>query len=270
MVEEAVAIGLEALGICDHDTMRGYDKAAPVAHDAGLELVCGLELSTKLRVEGRPRPRTVHLLGYFLKEPPPADFRAWLEGIQEGRRDRNRRLAAKLQSLGLDVTVQDAEALGRNLTGRPHFARVLLSKGYVSSTQEAFDLYLDESAKAYVERREPSFAEGVQRIVAAGGLTSLAHPVRLAKRKPAAFEALVSAMVDQDLAGIEVYHSDHSPKDIELYRSLALRYDLAITGGSDFHGEAKPGVRLGTGLNGNLSIPRELLDRLRDSDRKGR
>jgi predicted metal-dependent phosphoesterase TrpH len=262
LVRSAAALGLEALGICDHDTFAGWERAVAPAERANLDLVCGVELSTRLRQKPGTRGKTVHLLGYFLSGPPPAAFAEWLKDLQEKRRDRNRRMVARLQSLGLDVTIGEVEALGRSLAGRPHFARILVGKGYVANLQEAFDQYLGESARGYVEREEPELAEAIGRIAAAGGLSSLAHPVRLG-RNPAALEQLVASLREMGLAGIEVYHSDHGLSEVEFYLSLARRYGLAVTGGSDFHGENKPEVRLGTGLRGNLSIPRSLLDDLR-------
>ena len=265
LIEEAVGLELEALAITDHDTLSGYDGALPRARAAGLDLVCAIELSTKLASQGASEERNVHVLGYFLNGPPPGEFRNWLVSNQVSRRERNQRLAAKLQSLGLDVRVEEAEAHGRTLTGRPHFAKVLVKKGYVSSIQEAFDQFLDESAKAYVQRREPLFADAVERISAAGGLPVVAHPFRLAREKPERLDRLIREMVEQGLRGIEVYHSEHTPADVGRFLGLAAAYGLAITGGSDFHGEAKPGVELGTGSKGNLALPREVLDRLRDS-----
>lgn len=263
LVRAAVNLGLEALGICDHDTFAGYDRAVPLAREAGLELVCGIELSTKLRRGAGWRGKSVHMLGYFLDGEPAAEFRAWLESLQRNRRDRNARLVARLQSLGLDVRLEEVQKLGRSLAGRPHFARIMLDKGYVSSLQEAFDLYLGESAKAYVEREEPTLAEGIRRILEAGGLSSVAHPVRLGKQHPALLEKLVGEMCEMGLRGIEVYHSDHGPKEVEQFLALARRYDLAITGGTDYHGENKPGLRLGTGYGG-VAVPRSVLDTLRE------
>jgi len=264
LVQAAAEMGLDALGICDHDTFGGYDQAAPPARQAGLELVCGIELSTKLRRPGRPRGRPVHLLGYFMSGPPDGDFRGWLEGMQRKRRERNVRLAARLQSLGMSVTLEEVEKLGRSIAGRPHFARLMLQKGYVSSLQEAFDLYLGEAASAYVEREEPGLAESIQRILAAGGVPCLPHPNRLGKSQPAGLEDLIAEMRDMDLRAIEVYHSEHTEFETQFFLELARRYDLAVTGGSDFHGENKPGIRLGTGVNGNLCVPRDVLDRLRE------
>jgi predicted metal-dependent phosphoesterase TrpH len=256
LIAEAVSLKLEALGITDHDTLAGYDAAEPLARAAGLDLVCGIELSTKLR------GRSVHLLGYFLNGPPAAAFRDWLREMQESRRDRNIRLAEKLRSMGMDVSLAEVEARGRSLAGRPHFAQVMVEKGYVEDTRQAFDDFLDESAKAYVDRKEPQFPEAVQLILDAGGLPSLPHPVRV-PRNGAPFEDLIGEMVDAGLKAIEVYHSDHEPADERFFAQQAARHGLGITGGSDFHGAMKPHIHLGTGA-GNLHVPRAVLDQLRN------
>lgn len=266
LVRAASDAGLEALGICDHDTFAGYDQAVPLASDAGLDLVCGIELSTKWRDGARAAGRSVHVLGYFLGEPPPPRFRAWLARLQAARRDRNRRLAARLQSLGIDIRLEQVEAIGRTLAGRPHFARLMVENGYVANVQEAFDRYLAEWGQAYVEREEPLLEEGIRRVAEAGGMPALAHPVRLGTSAEAArMHAIVATMRDMGLEGIEVWHSDHAPADRELYLALAARFNLAVTGGTDFHGENKPGVALGTGIGGNVCVPRSVLEKLRNS-----
>ena len=263
LVGAALALGLEALGITDHDTLAGYDAAAPLARKAGLDLVAGIELSTKRRRAAGGRGRSIHVLGYFLGAPPPADFRAWLEAIRLARRDRNRRLAARLQSLGVDIALEEVERLGRSQAGRPHFARAMIEKGYVSNIQEAFDLYLDESAQAYVEREEPELEAGIRKLREAGGLASLAHPIRLSRRNPPGFEKDLAEMCEMGLDAIEAYHSDHRQEDAEFFLSLARRFGLAVTGGTDFHGDNKPGLALGTGY-GNVAVPRQVLDALRN------
>ena len=262
LVDAALALGLEALGITDHDTLAGYDQAVPFAREKGLDLVCGIELSTKRRRAGEVLGRSIHILGYFLGAPAPAEFRSWLEGIRLARRDRNRRLAERLRSLGMDIAIEEVERLGRSQAGRPHFARVMLDKGYVANVQEAFDLYLDESAKAYVERDEPALDAGIRKVREAGGVAALAHPVRLSRRNPAAFEKDLAEMCDMGLSAIEAYHSDHRQVDTEFFLALARRYNLAVTGGTDFHGDNKPGLLLGTGY-GNVAVPRQVLDELR-------
>jgi predicted metal-dependent phosphoesterase TrpH len=271
LVEEAVRAGVDVLGITDHDTFAGYDRALPEARARGVELVCGLELSTKLH------DHSVHLLGYFLGEKPVAEtgigrsaagatdhglrgFRHWVLEMQASRRERNVRLAARLQELGFDITLEEAQARGRGMTGRPHFAEIMVEKGYATSYRQAFDDYLDESAKGYVYRYEPQFAEAVAQILKSGGIASLAHPVRV----KGDVAALMPELCDARLNAIEAYHSDHGAEETELYLGLAKRYGLMVTGGSDFHGAPKPEVLLGTGCAGNLHLPGDLLEKLRE------
>jgi len=253
-----VELHLEALAISDHDTLAGYDRALPRAREKGLDLVCGIELSTKFH------GKTVHLLGYFLQEPPTDGFRAWLAEMQATRRDRNLRMAERLRSLGIDVRIEEVERKGRSLAGRPHFAKLMLEKGYVSTIQQAFDDYLDESAKGYVDRQEPDMKLAIERIAAASGISSIEHPVRMGYRDPVKMRALVAELRDAGLTALEVYHSDHRPADVAQYLELAREFDLGVTGGSDFHGDVKPGIRLGTGA-GNLNIPLSVLEQLRET-----
>ena len=257
LVAEARRVGLEALGITDHDTLAGYDIALPLTRAADLDLVCGIELSTRFH------GASVHLLGYFPQGDPGTDFRQWLQSLLASRRERNGHLIHRLQSLGIAITLAEVEREGRSLTGRPHFARVLVAKGHARDLQHAFDEYLGESARAYVQREEVPIAEAIQRLRAAGGICSMAHPARVAKNHWETLNRWVGELAGLGMQAIEVHHSDHSPEGIAYYSSLAVRYGLAMTGGSDFHGGNKPHIQLGTGRNGNVSVRRELLDRLR-------
>ena len=256
-----MAAGLEALAITDHDTLAGYDGAEPAARAVGLDLVCGIEISTRFH------GRSVHLLGYFVHQPPTDEFREWLLALQTSRRDRNVRLIERLRSLGVDISLQEVQAKGRTMTGRPHFARVLVEKGYVRNIDQAFDQYLDESAKGYVERQEVAMHEGIERVVKGGGIASLAHPVRVGRRGlrdgHEELERWVEEMRGMGMRAIEAFHSDHRPADVERYLDLARRLELEVTGGSDFHGANKARIQLGHGFEGNLSVPGWVLERLR-------
>ena len=263
IVALAVELGLEALAITDHDTLGGYDEAVPHARRAGLDLICGVELSTRPHLTERAgRPPSVHLLGYFLNGEPSPGFRHWLGSHQESRRARNLTLVARLQTLGLAITLEEVEAIGGSLTGRPHFARMLQQKGYVQSRQEAFDRYLADDAEAGVERAEPGLIEGIQRIQEGGGLASLAHPVRLEASDPAFLRKFLPPLLDAGMRGLEVYHSDHTPEQTQSYAALAREFGLVETGGSDFHGDNKPGVALGTG-RGSLALAPAMLEEMR-------
>src|SRR5258708_11304908 len=202
LVAEAKRVGLKALAITDHDTFRGYDLAAPFAAEAELELVCGVELSTKFG------GASVHLLSYFPGRLPTEEFRAWLDFLLESRRERNRRLIQRLQSLGLDITLEEVETRGRTLTARPHFARVLVEKGYAADIQDAFAQYLDESAKGYVQRQEVPIEEAIKRVTAAGGVAAMAHPVRVAKNNWHTLADWIGSMSRMGMRALEVFHSD--------------------------------------------------------------
>jgi predicted metal-dependent phosphoesterase TrpH len=273
LVRMAVRHNLDALAITDHDTLEGCDEASPVAAALGLELVPGVELSTRLepdrvtRLEpwlGVRRLGSIHLLGYFLHDSPPASFRSWILGNQESRRRRNVALVEKLRGLGFDITLAEVSALGRNLTGRPHFAQIMVRKGYVTSAREAFELYLGDHVEAAVEREEPGLIESIGVLRGSGGTPVLAHPGRLPfGGHTEALSEFLDILCTAGLQGIEVWHSEHSDWQAELYQGLAARFGLESTGGSDFHGGNKPSIALGTGLNGNIAVPKACLDGLR-------
>ena len=232
--------------------MEGFDEALPVARAAGLDLICGVELGTKFH------GHSIHVLGYFFHEPPGEEFRGHLACLQTSRRERNARLAARLRELGLEVSREEAERLGRSQTGRPHFARLLVQKGYVRDLREAFDRYLDERAPGYVERRDPSLDNVIRWIHQSGGLASWAHPVRMVRQSGLAVEGLFREMADRGMDAVEAYHTDHSRQDQAEYLAHAAKIGLAITGGSDFHGDPKPQIQLG-----QVTLPGELLAPLR-------
>ncbi len=256
LVAEAGRVGLEALAITDHDTFAGFDQAQPHASRAGLELVCGIELATRFR------DRSVHLLGYFLHHPPTPRFREWIGELQKERIKRNQELIDKLRAAGMPITLDELALRGRKLLARPHFAALMVAKGYVRSSEEAFAKYLDESGACYVPLQSSPFEEAVAQIRAGGGLAVLPHPNRI-RATCDELANFVAQMRAAGLGGIEVYHSDHSPRQVECYSSLARKLDLKISGGSDFHGTPKPRVALGTGIAGNLHIPYNILEALR-------
>jgi predicted metal-dependent phosphoesterase TrpH len=248
---------VHALSITDHDTLAGYDAALPYARERGLDLLCGIELSTKFK------NKTVHLLGYFPRKDPGEEFRNWLLSLQSKRRDRNIRLAARLQTMNVDIKIEEVEAIGKTMAGRPHFARLMVQKGYVATSQEAFDRYIAEDGAAFVERDEVPLDEGIARMREAGGKSVLAHPVRLGRRIEAEERAWISEAAALGLDGIEVQHSDHNAAAAAKYGALAATLRLLPTGGSDYHGSFKPNIRLGSGLNGNVRVPLAWLEALR-------
>ncbi len=262
LVELACRIGLETLAITDHDTVTGYEKAVPFAEQSGLDLLCGIELNTKTGAEGTSEGRTVHLLAYFPEGPPSGEFRQWLTGQQSARRTRNRKLVDSLQKRGLEITLPEVEARGRSLAGRPHFARILVEKGYARNSQDAFDRFIGEQAPGFVERQSISTEQAIGIVRHSRGIPVLAHPGRLGLPREMEKETIIR-FKNAGLIGLEIYHSEHPPALQAYYRQLVEELKLLPTGGSDFHGTMKADIQLGTGLNGNVRVPREFVDRLR-------
>ena len=257
LVELAIERQIEALAITDHDTFDGFDEALPVARERGLDLVCGIELSCKFDA------KSPHLLAYFPLAPADAAFRGWVFGILESRRERNRALIAQLQKLNVKIELEEVETVGRSITGRPHFARVLVDKGYATDRQDAFDRYLGEDGSAFVERQGPTLEEALTRIRLSGGISSLAHPIRLGySSNPDNEAALFDRLRLLSLDALEVWHTDHKPALIKRYAAYAERYGMLMTGGSDYHGDNKPNARLG-----GVQVPLPVLEAMRNARR---
>jgi predicted metal-dependent phosphoesterase TrpH len=264
LVSLARTIGLDALAITDHDTFAGYEAALPIAEMYKFDLVRGIELNTKLVLENG-QTRTPHLLAYFPSRDPSADFLVWLKKAQNDRRTRNHKLAEALAARGIQIDVGEVESMGRSLAGRPHFARLLVEKGYAHDFGDAFRKYLGEDAPTFVERESQPTVEAIRTVRAGGGIPVIAHPIRLSL-EPAIERKVLAEFADAGLLGLEVFHSEHSP-DLQVhYRRIADELGLMPTGGSDFHGAVKPTVALGRGIADNIRVPREFLVRMRKSD----
>jgi hypothetical protein len=262
LVQLAMRANLAALAVTDHDTFEGFEKALPFARTASFDLIRGIELNSRLYLPGAKQPRFAHVLAYFPSNEPTAGFHAWLNHEREDRRARNRKLIGALEQRGVAITLEEVEARGRSLTGRPHFARILVEKGYAKNTEDAFQKYLGEEAPSYVERESHHLEEVIRVVRLGGGIPVIAHPIRLGLRGEQEREVLASAK-EAGLLGLEVYHSEHSASAQAHYKKLAEDLDLAPTGGSDFHGDVKPTVRLGEGIAGNVRVPHAFLERLR-------
>lgn len=255
VVELAQQAGLSALALTDHDTVAGVNEAADAARDLGIDFLPGIEISAEF-----PHPGTLHILGYGV-DPNSDTLRNLTDTLIAGRDNRNPKIVAKLNELGVSITMDEVDAqAGGAVVGRPHIAAVLVKKGYVSSVKHAFDKYLAQGAPAYFDKERLTPRSAIELIRASGGLAVLAHPIQLRTTNDAQLDRVVKDLVDLGLEGIEVLHSDHAEPDIARYRALANRYDLLTTGGSDFHGTNKADIRLGFARKNR--IPRELFDHL--------
>ena len=246
-----------ALAITDHDILSGIPEAIVTGAELGIEVIPGVEISSC--VGGSE----LHILGYFIDWQDSELIRR-LAALRESRHARNPQIIERLRSLGLDVTYKEVRALaGTDSVGRPHIARLLMDKKYVTSAKDAFDRYLAEGRPAYVARELPQPAVAIAWIRAAGGVAVLAHPT-WAKVSGEGLNALLTTLKADGLGGIEVHYSTHTKRQTTEYLDLAKRLNMLVTGGSDFHGITKPDIEVGTG-RGGLKVPASLLEPLKQA-----
>lgn len=247
LVEYALKKGLTAMALTDHDTVRGVEEAVKAAEGTGLELIPGVELSAEYR------GRDIHILGLYL-DYHEERFLAYLQEFKDAREARNVKMAERLTAHKMPVTVEELrEEYGDAVLTRAHFAKFLKKKGFVNSYDEAFMRFLGDDKPCYVPRERITPEGAVKLIHEAGGIAVLAHPL-LYHLGMDELEVLVKQLKDCGLDGIEAIYSMNKGRDERRMKELAEKYNLLITGGSDFHGATKPHIDLGTG-QGNLHIP---------------
>lgn len=255
LVELALLEGVEALALTDHDTLEGWPEFQAAAAGTALRAVPGVEVSAESPGE------TPHILGYWVDRDCPG-FNRMLERLRGGREVRNRAILERLARLGFPVEWRDVEALsGGGVIGRPHIAQAMVARGHVRNTRKAFEKFLARGAAAYVDRFRYSPEEVIEGIHSAGGVAALAHPGALKMGRKRLAEQM-SAWAEAGLDGIEAYYPDFTPSQQAFYETLARRFDLVPTGGSDFHGKLTPHIRLGRARAAPLATPPDTVDRL--------
>lgn len=251
LVDMALEKGLAAFALTDHDTTDGLDDALAYAADKDIEVIPGIEFSTEY--EGRD----IHVVGLYI-DYTGEHFQHYLKDFQNSRDLRNQKMCKKLQEHGVDITYEQllAEYPGSELT-RAHYARFLLAHGYVKGLPEAFDRYVGDHAPCYIPREKVTPMQAVHLILQSGGVPILAHPI-LYHMSDERLDKLVATLKQEGLAGIEAIYSTYNAAEERQIRKLAAKYELLLSGGSDFHGAAKPGLSLGNGY-GKLYVPYEIL-----------
>jgi hypothetical protein len=230
LAELAARRKLIGIALTDHDTVDGIAEILTHGRNLGLTVIPGLE------VGATHRDRSLHILGYGI-DYTSDELREWLKPLQQSRQERNARIIAKMRQMGLDVHADELQTISPcGQTGRPHIARLLLDKGIVDSMNQAFHQYLRRGAPAWFSRFAYSAAESIAMIHRAGGVAVLAHPGQLDpdyKIMP----LLISELVERGLDGLEVHYPAHPTEMRRRLLSLARKYGLVVTGGSDYHGK---------------------------------
>jgi predicted metal-dependent phosphoesterase TrpH len=255
LVQAVAGAGVSVFALTDHDSVDGLPVAEEEARRVGIELVPGMELSTRLdRME-------LHILGYGF-DPEHAGLAARLAEQQAARHTRIPAIVERLRQLGIAISVDDVyRAADGGNPGRPHVARALVALGVVSSTGEAFERYLGDGGPAQVRKSVPSPVEAIRWIHEAGGKAVWAHPLARPIQRPGGFDLLARELVQAGLDGIEEVHPSQDPGARQRIRRLCRELEVAVTGGSDFHGEASPGVMIGKG-RGHDEVPVARLEAL--------
>jgi len=251
LISESARVSLSAVAITDHDTVDGIPSAIEMAEKKNVEILAGIELTAEY--EGIE----IHILGYLI------DYKARgllekLETLKKNRIERIYKMVDRLKGMGLTLSPQTIFDLSKEGTvGRLHVARAMVKERLVSSVPEAFQKYIGDKSPAYILGFRFSPAEAIELIKDAGGIPVLAHPYSLNN------DEIILKFIDSGLMGLEVYYPEHSQAMINFYLDLAKKHNLLVTGGSDCHGNAKPGVKMGS-----IKIPYDLVERLKESKDK--
>lgn len=233
LIAAAIEAGVTTVALTDHDSTAGWAEAFAAAAGTGLTVIPGMELSTNYG------PASVHMLAYLFN-PLDGGVVAETARIRDGRLHRAERIVEKVGE-DYDLTWDDvlAQSSDGGTLGRPHIADALVAKGHVGSREEAFESILDWQGPYYEKYYAPSPLVGVRMIVAAGGVPVLAHPATRGRYRVIE-EHAIAELVDAGLAGLEIHHRDNTADGKLRLFELAERYDLFVTGSSDYHGEGKP------------------------------
>jgi predicted metal-dependent phosphoesterase TrpH len=253
VIDEARQVELSCIAITDHDTVDGIMPTRQAGEAVGIEVISGIELSSEIH------DKDVHVLGYCFKEQNSPLVQE-LGKFQQARVDRIRQMIEKLKGLGIDnISLEEVCSLTKSMSvGRPHLAKVLKDKKWVSGIPQAFEKYLGEEAPAYVAKFKISPAEAVALIRESGGVAVLAHPMFTNK------DEIIPSLVKAGLGGLEVYYPNCEDSTIRYYEGLAKKHNLLTTGGSDAHGKAKTNTYIG-----KRRIPYEIVEQLKQRAQKG-
>lgn len=267
LVDYAIEKGLSAFALTDHDSVAGLDEAISYAEELRRtrndvpEVIPGIEFSTEY--DGKD----VHIVGLYIDYHSEA-FQKHLEDFVHSRDVRNEKMCDLLrQGTGMDISYAKLqETFPGSVITRAHYAKYMLQHGYVKSMAEAFERYIGDNCPYFLPREKVTPSDAIRLILAVGGIPVLAHPVLYGLGRER-LEQLVCELKDTGLVALEAIYSSYTPSDEREMRGLAQKFELSVSGGSDFHGTNKPGLDLGTGY-GHLYIHPEVLDNLKKHQKR--
>lgn len=240
---------LTTISITDHDTTDGINEATKTAVKKNISVIPGVEISTSFE------SNEIHLLGYFINISNKMLQRK-LEDLRKGRIQSIKKIITKLSSIGYKIEVEEVMRLSKSSVGRPHIAKVMVTKGYVSNTTEAFEQILSQKNIINIQKKKIGTLEALKVIHKAGGISVIGHP-RTVKN----LEQHLPTLTDHGLNGMEVYAEKYDADMIKHYKKLCVAYGLVSSGGSDYHARNEPN-EIKPGITGPPpSVPYEMFDR---------
>lgn len=249
--------GLDLIALTDHDTTAGIGEAQAEGQRVGVTVIGGIEINTDLPGGGGE----AHVLGYLIDSDDPS-FQRTLTILRDARERRGERMVERLREQGLDISWERVRELAQGAVGRPHVAQALIERGYAHDVSDAFDRWLSRGRPGYVARLKLAPEDAVRCIRSARGVPALAHPVGA----PELEERLLPALVEAGMLGLECHYGTYDDATVRHLLSLAARYNLIPTGGSDYHGPNMHPTPLG-----GHPVPPEAVDQLREAaERLGR
>ena len=255
IIELAKQSNLSALSITDHDTISAYDTAFDLAKAAGISLLTGVEFSSALN------QMSVHILGYGFQAKDKKILELCTKHA-ERRKNRNLAILELLAKHQMPLDYEDIicsipvklASKARSI-GRPHIAYAMIAKGYVKTPKEAFDKYLGEERLCYIQGETFTVDETIETIHQAKGIAVIAHPHLIKNSK------LLNDLLKKDFDGIECYYGKFFANEHLRWLKIAAHRNWLVTGGSDYHGMAKPNLNLGCSWVGQKDF-QAILDRL--------
>ncbi len=248
---------LKAIALTDHDTIDGIEEALEASKKYDVEVVPGIEFACKYN------NYELHILGFDINYKDEY-FNNFINKIKIDRENRNIEMINKLKEVGFNVELEELYTIAnaKGTITRAHFAKLLLIKGYVQTKEEAFQKYLLKGCPCYVPRKLLDYKQCIELLLKANGIPVLAHPT-LYKMSLHEIEILTNELIKFGLLGIEAIYPLYTSQQEGDLKALAKKYNIKISGGSDFHGDNKKNIDLGTGIGNNINIDYKILEDLR-------
>lgn len=260
LVSMASELNLSYFSITDHETIKGITEAVKKADEIGMKFIPGVEIGAVCDVLDIKckRETSMHILGYYTPENiHNLDNR--FDEFEVKREKRNRKIVELMRADGISVTYEDILALAsQGIITRGHFAHFMMMNGLseYDTVRQTIDGYFIDGKKYYVPKEESTPKSCIELIKSTGGICVIAHP-SLLKLDESEMDRLFKLVKEYGADGVEAIYVEDEPDMTKMLVRLAKKHDLMITGGSDFHGELKPKIKMGSGY-GNLHVPDEV------------